>query len=67
MNFEDIKIGEDVTFYERPVKVLGHGTKKLKNKEIPLVKVQWSHHDKGNASWELELEMWEKFPELFTD
>ena len=65
--FDDIKVGENVTFYERPVKVLGYEVKKLRNKEIPIVKIQWGHHNEGDATWELESEMREKFPELFED
>ena len=67
INFEDIEVGENVTFYERPAKVLAYEVKKLRNKEIPIVKIQWSQHDEGDASWELESEMREKFPELFSD
>ena len=39
--------------------------KKLINKEIQLVKIQWKHHDEGEASWELESEVREKFLYLF--
>ena len=66
INFEDIKINDNVTFNEGPVRILEHGVKKLRNKEIPLVKIQWKHHDEGEASWELESEMREKYPELFS-
>ena len=45
--------------------VLDGEVKKLINKESLLVKIQWKHHDEGEASWELESEMREKFPFLF--
>jgi len=67
INFDDIEIGENFTFHGHPVKILDHDIKKLKIKEIPLVKVQWSHHNESNASWELESEILEKFHELFND
>ena len=66
INFEDIEINDNVMFNEGPVRILEHGVKKLRNKEIPLVKIQWKHHDEGEASWELESEMREKDPELFS-
>ena len=50
---------------EGPVRVLDREVKKLRNKEIPLVKIQWKHQDRDEVSWELELEMREKFPFLF--
>ena len=67
INFDDIEVEENVTFREKPTKILDREIKRLRNKEIPLVKIQWSHHDEGDASWELETEMQEKFPELFND
>ena len=37
----------------------------LRTKEIPIVKVQWKHHNEREASWELESEIHKKFPYLF--
>ena len=65
INFKDIEVNDNVTYNEGPVKILEHGVKKLRTKEIPIVKVQWKHHDKREASWELESEIREKFPYLF--
>ena len=39
INFEDIEINDNVMFNEGPVRILDHGVKKLRNKEIPLVKI----------------------------
>ena len=50
---------------EGPMRVLDRKVKKLRNKEIMLMKIQWKHHDEGEASWELDSEMREKFPFLF--
>ena len=66
IDFNDIEVNDNATFNEGPVRILDHGVKKLRNKEIPLVKVQWKHHDEGEASWELESEMQEKFSFLFS-
>ena len=66
INFEDIEINDNVTFNEGPVQILDHGVTKLRNKEISLVKIQFKHHNKGEASGELESEMREKYPELFS-
>ena len=53
IDFHDIEVNDNATFNEGPVPILDHGVKKLRNKAIPLVKVQWKHHDEGEASWEL--------------
>ena len=35
--------------------------KKLRNGNIPYVKVLWKHHKVAEATWELESEMREKY------
>ena len=67
IDFQEIVVNDRVSYTERPVRILGRETKKLRNKEIPLVKVQWKHHDEREASWEMESEIREKYPELFQD
>ena len=66
IDINDIEMNDNATFNEGQVRILDHGVKKLRNKEISLVKVQWKHHDKGEASWELESEMRTTFPFLFS-
>ena len=65
INFKDIEVNDIMSYNERPVKILEQGVKKLRTKEIVLVKVQWKHHNERKASWELESEMHEKFLYLF--
>ncbi|XP_061993237.1 uncharacterized protein LOC133711082, partial [Rosa rugosa] len=58
-----IEVNTDVTFVVEPVRILDRSTKKLRRKEVNLVKVLWSHHDEGDASWELESDMRVKYPQ----
>ena len=44
----------------------GHEVKKLRGKEIPLVKVVWEGAAGESLTWELESKMLESYPELFT-
>ena len=67
IDFQEIEVNDRASYTERPVRILGRETRKLRNKEIPLVKVQWKHHDEREASWEMESEIREKYPELFQD
>ena len=49
IDFNDIEVSDNVSYQERPVRILDHGTQKLRSKEIPLDKVQCKHHHEGEA------------------
>ena len=40
----EIEIIEKLTYVEESIEILGREIRKLKRKEIPMVKVKWSHH-----------------------
>ena len=61
----DVQVQKDLTYEESPVRLLERSTRKLRGKEIPMVKVQWSHHDPREATWETETSMREHYPSLF--
>ena len=65
VQLEDVPIQEDVTYDEVPTQVVDRKMKSLRNREIPLVKVLWTHHGSEEATWELESDMMEKYPYLF--
>ena len=67
IDYSSIKVNADATFVVEPVRILDRSTKRLRRKEVDLVKVCWSHHDEGDASWELESDMRAKYPKLFLD
>ncbi|KAJ9557590.1 hypothetical protein OSB04_012204 [Centaurea solstitialis] len=64
---DDIQVNESLNYIERPVAVLERKVKKLRNKEIGIVKVQWQHRKGSEWTWEPEAEMRERYPELFSD
>ncbi|KAJ9558505.1 hypothetical protein OSB04_013119 [Centaurea solstitialis] len=64
---DDIQVDESLNFIERPVAVLERKVRKLRNKEIGIVKVQWQHRKGSEWTWEPEAEMRERYPELFSD
>ncbi|KAI3489917.1 hypothetical protein L1887_45948 [Cichorium endivia] len=47
--------------------ILDKKVKKLRNKEIGVVKVQWRHHRGTDVTWEAEEEMRSKYPFLFQE
>ena len=67
VDYDDIEVNENMTYKVRPVRSLDHGIKKLQNKDIALVKVQWNHYDENKGAWEVEANIITKYPELFQD
>ncbi|KAL2252726.1 UNVERIFIED_CONTAM: Transposon Tf2-11 polyprotein [Sesamum indicum] len=61
----EIEIYEELTYVEEPAEILDRNVRKLRNKDIPMVKVRWSHHSPREATWEVEEHMKEKYPYLF--
>lgn len=45
--------------------ILAREHRVLHYREIILVKVLWEHHKKVEATWEIETEMYERYPFLF--
>ena len=64
---EPIEVYEDLTYEEKPVRILDRQDKRLRNKVIPLVKVLWRNHKIEEATWEREDDMKARYPELFFD
>ena len=45
----EIEISKKLTFVEEPMEILNRKVKQLRNKEILIVKVKWSHHSPKEA------------------
>ena len=58
-------LDENLSYEERPVKILDTKTRDPRRKSIKMVKVLWSNHLVEEATWELEDVMRERYPELF--
>ncbi|KAL0462651.1 UNVERIFIED_CONTAM: hypothetical protein Slati_0152700 [Sesamum latifolium] len=46
----EIEISKGLTYIEEPIEILDWSIKKLRNKEILMVKVKWSHHSSREAT-----------------
>jgi hypothetical protein len=64
---EELNLGSDLTYSERPVKILDTVERVARNKVIKMCKVEWSHHTEDEATWEHEEELRVDYPELFSD
>ena len=60
-----VEVKEDLTLEVRPIKIFDWGEKELCNKNIPIIKVLWKRSQIEEEPWERELEMRQKFLDLF--
>jgi hypothetical protein len=60
---EELDLGGDLTYSERPVKILDTAERVTRTKVM--CKVQWSHHTEDEATWEHEEVLRVDYPELF--
>ena len=50
---QGIRIKLDLEYREQPVRVLDTKDWVTRNKVVRTYKIQWSHHDDGDATWEI--------------
>jgi hypothetical protein len=62
---EEIQLGDDLTYEEKPIKILETAKRFTRTKMIKLCKVQWNHHTEEEATWEREEDLREDHPHLF--
>jgi len=62
---DDVQVRDNFTVETLPVRIEGRELKKLRGKEIPLVKVVWEGATGESLMWELESKMLESYPKLF--
>ena len=66
IEYEPLDIQADLTFVEQPVKILDRQEKILRNKKVVLVRVLWRNPKVEESTWELESDMLERYPQLFS-
>jgi hypothetical protein len=62
---EYLDLGGDLTYSERPIKILDNVERVTCSMVIKMCKVQWSHHMEDEATSEHEEELRADYPELF--
>ncbi|KAJ9552748.1 hypothetical protein OSB04_016793 [Centaurea solstitialis] len=58
----EIRVDSGNRCVEEPEAILERKTKKLRHKEVTMVKVQWKHHRGANVTWEAEEDMKRRYP-----
>ncbi|KAJ9539056.1 hypothetical protein OSB04_031789 [Centaurea solstitialis] len=61
----EIRVDTGNRCIEDPEAILESKTKKLRHKEVTMVKVQWKYHRGANVTWEAEEDMKRRYPQLF--
>ena len=62
---EAIQLESDLTYEEKPIKILETAERITRTKIIKFYKVQWSHHTEEEATWEREEDLRHDHPHLF--
>ena len=65
MPVEAIDLQPDLRYQEIPVKILDTVTRRTRNSEVRICRVQWSRHGIEEATWEREYALKKEFPHLF--
>ncbi|KAJ8752697.1 hypothetical protein K2173_006499 [Erythroxylum novogranatense] len=61
----EVNITEDLSYEETPVAIIDRQIRKLRNKDIPMIKVQWQNQRIEECTWETEESMRSRYPQLF--
>ena len=62
-----IKIQSDLTYEERPIKVLEEMERVTRSKVIKFYKVIWNNHSEQDATWEREDYLREVYPSFYEE
>ncbi|XP_071685421.1 uncharacterized protein [Lolium perenne] len=62
---EEVQLESDLTYDEKPIKILETAERVTRTKMIKFCKVQWNHHTQEEATWEREDDLREDHPHLF--
>ena len=62
---ELIKVQDDLTYKEHPIRILEEAERQTRQKVTKFLKVQWSNHTKDEATWEREDNLRAEYPDLF--
>ncbi|XP_073129033.1 uncharacterized protein [Henckelia pumila] len=65
LDFEPLRLASDLSFEEGPVQILAREERRLRTRDIPMVKVRLLNHSAEEATWEAETEMRTRYPDPF--
>ena len=67
IDYKTLEIEKNLSYQEKPIKILAREVKALRNIDIGFVKVLWRNHQTKEATWEREERINEKYPEFLQE
>jgi hypothetical protein len=64
IDHNSIDLNSDLTYRERPIRILEEDVRLTRRRKIKMYKVQWSNHTEDEATWECEDYLRREFPGL---
>ena len=61
----ELEVASDHTFVEEPLHILARQVKKLRRREIPMIRIHWSRRTAEEATWEVEERIRECYPAMY--
>ena len=65
VDHQAIDLQPDLTYREKPIRILDEAERRTRSRTIKYFKVQWSNHTEAEATWEREDYLRSEFPDLF--
>ena len=62
----DIELAKDLTYEEKPFKIVGQMERVTHSKVRKFYKVKWEHHTESESTWEQEEFLQTYYPEWFS-
>ena len=64
---KEVELSPELTYEQKPVKILEESERRTRNKVIRFFRVQWEGHTEDEATWEREDSLREEYPYLFKE
>ena len=64
IRYDDVQIQPDATYIERPLRIIDVKEQVFRTRTLRWFKLPWDHHGPKEATWELEYQVAQKYPEL---
>jgi hypothetical protein len=64
IDHNSVDLNHDLTYRERPIRILEEDIHLTRRRKIKIFKVQWSNHTEDEATWECEDYLRREFPDL---
>ena len=62
VDFSTIDLNDDLTYRDRPLRVLEENVRVTRKRAIKFLKIQWTNHSEEEATWEREDYIRKEFP-----